>query len=204
MVRPPLPNRKQSKVETCSCHVKPLQLPVYGNVYPDGSFLDGITVEIGRGGWAFAVMDEDGMVIAAAYGVPPPWIQGIEGAEAWALFQALLVTLPSLSRYWPDCLPVYLATKKGPEVALDPRNVLARIHGMLLTALEDAPPDVVGWMLSHLTIKDLNLQMATKSDESLVGRLDLEGNKLADELAKRGVEFHRVTPPDVTILEGAP
>ena len=70
---------------------------------------------------------------------------------------------------------------------------------MLLTALEDVPPDVVGWMPSHLTIKDLNFQMATKSDESLVGRLDLEGNKLAGELAKRGVEFHRATPSDVTI-----
>ena len=130
---------------------------------------------------------------------PPPWVQGIEGAEAWALFQPLLFTLPSLSKYWPDCLPVYLAVKKGPEVALDPRNVLARVHGMLLTALEDAPADVVGWMPSHLTIKDLNLLLATKSDESLVGRVDLEGNKLADELAKRGVEFHWVTPSDVKV-----
>ena len=176
MVRPPLPKRKQSKVETFNWHVKPPQLPVHGNVYPDGSFLDGITVETGRGGWAFAVLNDDGVVIAAAYGVPPPWVQGIEGAEAWALFQSLLITLPSLSKYWPDCLPVYLAVKKGPELALDPRNVLARVHGMLLTALEDAPADVVGWMPSHLTIKDLNLQLATKSDASLVGRVDLEGN----------------------------
>ena len=72
MVRPPLPKRKQSKVETLNWHVKPRHLPVHGSVYLDGSFLDGITVETGRGGWAFAVVDGDGTVIAAAYGVPPP------------------------------------------------------------------------------------------------------------------------------------
>ena len=164
-----------------------------------GRSLTASRLRLADGGWACAVMDEDGMVIVAAHGAPPPWIQGIEGAEAWALFQALLVTLPSLSRYWPDCLPVYLATQKGPEAALDPRTVLARIHGMLLIGLEDAPSDAVGWMPSHLMIKDLNLQLATKSDETLVGRMDLEGNKLADELAKRGVEFHRVTTSDVKI-----
>ena len=67
MVRPPLPNRNQSKVETFNWHVKPSQLPVVGNVYPDGSFLDGITVETGRGGWAFAILGDNGMTIAAAY-----------------------------------------------------------------------------------------------------------------------------------------
>ena len=97
-MRPPLPKRKQLKVETFNWHVRPTSLPVQGKVYPDGSFLDGITKETGRGGWAFAVVGDDGTVVAAAYGVPPPWIQGIEGAEAWALFQSLLVTLPSLSR----------------------------------------------------------------------------------------------------------
>ena len=51
---------------------------------------------------------------------------------------------------------------KGPQVAVDPKNVLARIHGMILTALEDASLDVVGWMPSHLTIKDLALQLAMK------------------------------------------
>ena len=95
-VRPPLPKRKQSKVETFNWHIKHASLPVQGDVYPDGSFLDGISVELGRGGWAFAVVDDDGIVVVAAYGVPPPWIQGIEGAEAWALFQSLMVTLPSL------------------------------------------------------------------------------------------------------------
>ena len=82
-------------------------------------------------------------------------------------------------------------------MASDPKNVLARVHGMILIALEDSSPKVVGWMPSHLTLKDLDFQLAVKSDGSLVNERGLQGNKLADELAKRGVEFHRVASSDV-------
>ena len=198
-VRPPLPKCRQSKVETFNWYVKPAALPLQGDVYPDGSYLDGIVKETGRCGWAFVVIGVDGTVSAAAYGVPPPWIQDIGGAEAWAIFQAMLVTIPSLCRYWPDCLPVHLAVQKGAVAARDPRNVLARIHGMIMTAMEDSPREVVGWMPSHLTEADLELQMAFKSDGSLVNRQDLGANGLADTLAKKGVEFHRVASSDVKI-----
>ena len=70
---------------------------------------------------------------------------------------------------------------------------------MILIALEDSSAKVVGWMPSHLTISDLEFQLAKKSDGTLVDERDLEGNKLADELAKRGVEFHRVARSDVRI-----
>ena len=88
-----LPKRKQSQVETFSWHVRPASLPVWGHVYPDGSYLDGLVPETGRCGWAFVVVGAEGQVVAAAYGAPPPWIQYIGGAEAWALFQSLLVPL---------------------------------------------------------------------------------------------------------------
>jgi len=198
-VRPPLPKRRQSKVETFNWYVKPAALPLQGDVYPDGSYLDGIVKETGRCGWAFVVIGDGGTITAAAYGVPPPWIQDIGGAEAWATYQAMLVTIPSMCRFWPDCLPVHLAVQKGPEAALDPSNVLARVHGMIMTAMEDSSCEVVGWMPSHLTIDDLGLQMALKSDGSLVNRQDLEANGLADTLAKKGVEFHRVASVDVKV-----
>jgi hypothetical protein len=79
-------------------------------------------------------MNDEGEVTAAAYGVPPPWVKGIEGAEAWALQQATTFTLPVESTYWPDCLPVKLAVDKGPAVAADPRNKLARVHAQLFNA----------------------------------------------------------------------
>ena len=50
------------------------------------------------------------------------------------MYQSLLYTLPEQCKYWPDCYPVKTAVAKGPDVATDPRNPLARIHGMLHTA----------------------------------------------------------------------
>ena len=123
---------------------------MWGHVYPDGSYLDGLVPETGRCGWTFVVVGAEGQVVASAYGAPPPWIQDIGGAEAWALFQSLRVTSPSQCRYWPDCLPVHLAVQKGISIASDPKNVLARVHGMMLTALEDTSPRVVGCMLCRL------------------------------------------------------
>ena len=86
---------------------------------------------------------------------------------------------------------------KGAEVAKDLRNPLARVHGMLHTALEGINPDVVGWMPAHLTKADLALGNATKSDGSLVTRRDVWANDVADKLAKLGVEYHRVPVEEV-------
>ena len=63
---------------------------VDGQVYLDGSARDGPTPELVRLGWAFAVLGNNGRIIAAAYGVPPPWIVDIGGAQALALYQAFL------------------------------------------------------------------------------------------------------------------
>ena len=99
-----MPMKKQATVDTFHWFVKPRELPVSGHVYPDGSLLDGIVPELARTGWAVAVMDDNDEVIAAAYGVPPPWCEGIEGAEAWALYQGLGITTHADSHSWPDWL----------------------------------------------------------------------------------------------------
>ena len=144
------------------------------------------------------VLDVNGRVSAAAYGVPPPWATGIEGAEAWALFQATQFTLPARSKYWLDCLPLMTAVAKGREAAIDPRNVLARMHTMLATAFEEVvPSNHVGWMPAHL--KSWEVGTATKSDGNLVSQQDWEANDLADRLAKAAVEFHRVDAADVEL-----
>ena len=41
--------------------------------------------ELARGGWSFAVLSDGGVIVASAFGVPPPWIKDIGGAEAWAV-----------------------------------------------------------------------------------------------------------------------
>ena len=185
--------------ESFTWEVKPKAFPVCGAVYTDGSARDGPTVELVRCGWAFTIIDGEGEVLAAAYGVTPPWITDIGGAEAWALFQSLLVTTPGQCKYWVDCLPVYGAIQKGSDVALDPRNALARVHRMLLAALQGDGAHAVGWMPLHLTKTNLLHGMANKSDGSRVAPHDVAMNEWADTLAKKGVERHRVTPSVVNI-----
>ena len=67
--------------------IEPLDGMLEGTAYSDGSFLDGPIPEVARGGWSFAVLNGEGTVVASAYGVPPPWIKDIGGAEAWAVLQ---------------------------------------------------------------------------------------------------------------------
>ena len=66
-----------------------------GIAYSDGSFLDGPIPELARGGWAFVVLNDDGVIVASAYGVPPPWIKDIGGAEAWGVLQVGLRAIPA-------------------------------------------------------------------------------------------------------------
>ena len=47
-----------------------------------------------RIGFAFAVFDAAGDLVAAARGVPPWWIQGIHGAELYGLLEAVQATMP--------------------------------------------------------------------------------------------------------------
>ena len=65
--------------------VQPDSLPVKGTIYSDGSARDGPIKELVRCGWSFAVVDDDGRVIAAAYGLPPPWIEDIGGQKCGAI-----------------------------------------------------------------------------------------------------------------------
>ena len=80
---------------------------------------------------------------------------------------------------------------------MEPKNVLARVHGMVLTALEEVAAEVVGRMPAHPTKVDLELGMARKSDGTLLTTQGLQANDMADVLAKRGVEHHRVPKEEV-------
>ena len=86
-------------------------------------------------------------------------------------------------------------------MAANPKNILARIHGVLHLAFEDTDPNRIQWMPAHLTHKELG--HALRSDGQLVTSIDLQGNDMADTLAKLGAELHRVTPSDVKIWRQA-
>ena len=82
--------------------MKPPDVWVRGDIYTDGSALDGPTGEPMRCGWAFVAVDEQLRVVAAVRGVPPPWLTGIGGVEAWALVLTTRVALPGECMFKPD------------------------------------------------------------------------------------------------------
>ena len=93
-----------SPVDTFNWDVEPPDGSFEGICYTDGSLLDGPTQLLGRTGWSFVVLDRHRIICAAAYGLCPPWITTIPGAEAWALFQAGSRAVPG-THYRVDANP---------------------------------------------------------------------------------------------------
>ena len=202
VARPTLPKRGLSPTETFHWHVKPRELPVYGAKYSDGPVREGAILELARCGWAFVIADEVGTVLAAAYGVPPPWIDDSGGAEAWAMLQASLHSMLGPAPYWSDCLPLVQAMHKGSSVATDPKDPLARVYALLHVAIEDTNPDCFGWTPAHLGGYDVG--RARKGDGAVVTAVDKQANDLADGLAKEEVELHRLGWPPPGLLGWPP
>jgi hypothetical protein len=68
----------------------------------DGSLIDASGESYQALGWAFIAIDDDGEILAAAFGVPPKWVDSIQGAELWAVRMALQsVLLPN--KLYTDC-----------------------------------------------------------------------------------------------------
>ena len=79
--RPSKPMQKVAAHESFRWVVEPEGGIIEGTAYSDGSLLDGPIAELARCGWAFAVLDGNGKLVASAYGVPPPWIKDIGGRK---------------------------------------------------------------------------------------------------------------------------
>ena len=158
-------------------------------VYLDGSFRDGPTEDMGRTGWGFIARDPEGRVKAAAFGVPPPWIRSIHGAEMWALFAALRCALPGI-RLRSDRKAVVDTFHAGRRRATAASDEHARLWSMIFEACdEEAMPEVV-WMPAHTSAADVG---RTKlSNGAFLSTLDRAANDAADTLAKRGAETHRI------------
>jgi hypothetical protein len=152
-------------------------------VYADGSKLyatrntSGIFTSLG---WAFAVVDPSDTVVASASGIPPKWVEGIYGAELWALLNAAQNAFPG-SPFYIDCKAVQLGAKNGPEWAGAPVRKLGRAWIPLAGILHDSGSDV-NWMPAHCTPKDIGT--ARLSNGQYMTESDLQSNGLVDTLAK--------------------
>lgn len=164
----------------------------HNKIYPDGSALDGPNPELMRCGWAFVfICPETGELIASAMGVPPPWITGIGGAEAWAMLQAALRVMPGKrSRFKGDCKACIDMVHSGLEVATSHKRALARVYGLLLPALEDTCLSCILWMPAHKSAAHVG-KLRLSNGEFLT-KDDVKANDMADGFAKEAVEEHRV------------
>ncbi len=167
-------------------------LQLQATFYTDGSAYDGYSKTLTSLGWSFVAMDASGAVVAAANGVPPPWVQSVAGAEAWALLQASRTASPG-AIFKTDCLAVLKIIKAGAARATAPNKPLARVSRLLLTDFDedDAARSVV-WMPAHLTSSHVG--RAALSDGSMLTQADLQMNARADSLAKAAARLRRAAP----------
>ena len=124
----------------------------YGRVYADGSRLFGehrYFNFLARHGWAFAIIDLEGTIIAAASGIVPVWIGGIYGSELWALLQAASIAFPR-SPMHVDCDAVRIGVQNSKNWALSSSRKLARAWIPLANILEDCT-DSVAWLPATMT-----------------------------------------------------
>ncbi len=173
--------------------IRPAGGTIRAKFYTDGSRLDGPSALLARNGWAFVAVDPHGAVVASAHGVPPPWVVDIPGTEAWALLQAALVADPG-SEFRLDCKPCLDAIERGRAWATSAARPLARVFGLLFSAIDDTPREAFAWMPAHCSMDEVG--RATLSDGSFLTETDRWANDMADGYAKAAVEVHRV-PVDV-------
>ena len=95
------------------------------------------------------MLDECGRIVASAYGVPPPWIKDIGGAEAWGVLQVGLRAVPGKVKYMIDCQPCVFMIHGGIEEATSADRPLAIVNAMVKSVFEDTPADKVVWMPAH-------------------------------------------------------
>ena len=190
MPKPPPPPRPPAAEATFHWHVKPQEDLLCATFYLDGSALDGPSEDLRRCGWSFVAVDEEGVVLAAAYGATPPWIGDICGAEGWALLQATGSAFPGACRFISDCKVMVDLILGGSRKAVAAGSTHARVYALILAALDDTPLEKVIWMPAHQPMSAAGVK--AKGNNEPLTELDIEGNDQADKLAKRGVEDHRV------------
>ena len=157
---------------------------VEGTVYMDGSQFDGKPFCNGlctRCGWAFVAVDSRGLVTAIAYGLTPPWIEDIHGAETWAFQMATTYAMPG-TRFRTDCESVWRIYKRGKKFATGSKMLYARSWAHTFANLDDDEDVDFSWMPAHTSQRDIGVKLL--SSGHCLTEVDRRANALADHWAK--------------------
>jgi len=180
---PCIPARPSNLFDTFVWVEQPEEIPLGCAVFTDGSLIDG---EIGYAcqalGWAFAVVDSDGVLVASAKGVPPRWVDTIHVAELRAVRMALLHALFP-SGIFTDCMSVMKGLRASHGWAGSSRRRLARVWLIVCEQLE-GQKELVHWMPAHIS-QDAAIQRIC-SDGLPVCSVRWSGNQLVDLLFQGG------------------
>jgi ribonuclease HI len=168
-------------------------IPIGCAVFTDGSLID---QKIGYGcqslGWAFAIVDDEGDLVASAQGVPPRWIETIQGAELWAVRMALEYAIfPSV--LLTDCMTVQKGLRRPSEWVKSSKRKLSRVWQVVHDQLE-GQDDIIHWMPAHTSKSSIGQKLC--SDSKPVCDIRWTSNQLVDLMAKSAAESCRV--PAVT------
>ena len=94
------------------------------------------------------------------------------------------------SSFVSDCKVIVDSIQLGRHAAVGAGSTHARIYALLFTAFDDTPVENIVWMPAHQD--DGKAKVRTKSNGTPLTQQDIDANDLADRLAKRGIEDHRV------------
>ena len=191
---PLLPHRPQELYGTFWWHIAPEGSPIGGQIFTDGSLLDG---ELGKAGvalgWAFIMLDSGNNVVAAAHGVPPRWVDTIQGAELYAI-QMVLACSAFPDVIFTDCKTVQQGVYKAGTWAASAKRRYSRIWTAVHAAFDGAVADgMVVWMPAHTSEGDIDKAVCSNG-QRLTGAWR-SANELADQLAKMAAETVRVQGP---------
>ena len=184
MVAPPIvPTRPDSDYGTIMWHTWQV-IPAGCSLYTDGSLID---ARLGLGlealGWAFAAFDAGGNVVAAAYGVPRD-VNTIQGAELWALKQALTF-VPFPVAIYVDCKTVVDGVRSGHQWIYSSKRRYHQHWVSIYHALDAGElAERVVWVPAH--ISEARIGEVLCGSGTPITRDMWLGNKLVDELAKLG------------------
>lgn len=193
--QPSKPKKSVASVVSFRWVVEPEGGILEGTAYSDGSFLDGPISEFARGGCAFVVVNDEGKIVASAYGVPPPWIKDIGGVEAWGVLQVGLRATPGKVKYMIHCQPCVYMIHGVVTAATTADRPLARVNAMVMNVFEDTPAENMVWMPAHKSKQAAGHFRC--SNGGFITEIDIRGNAEADRLAKLAVMEHRVGPSEV-------
>ena len=167
-------------------------MPTGAKIFTDGSLIDGAWAGYQSLGWAFVAINEHGEVLAAAYGVPPKWVDSIQGAELWAVHMALQsIGMPSA--VYTDCQTVQKGVRQGLHWAQSARRRYSRLWSALHYDLDEGDQaELVHWMPAHTSEQQVG--KLTCSDGTVLTDTMRCANAIVDELAKEAAESIAMSP----------